>query len=238
MKPEIVIQDFGGRLAGQMDVTRSRLMKGMSWKKTRIIWLIPAGDSIPPKVYLSHLNVMFPPNQPVVRILTQGMEIGEAYSRSIEGILGHPDLKNWEYLLTVEHDNMPPADGVLNLVKQMEAHPELACIGGLYFTKGEGGVAQIWGDVKDPILNYRPQPPQPGQLVECCGTGMGFNLWRLSMFQDTRLKKPWFETLAGKSGIGTQDLAFWTDARKYGYRAAVDCAVTVGHYDASTDTVW
>jgi hypothetical protein len=32
-------------------------------------------------------------------------------------------------------------------------------------------------------------------------------------------------------GIGTQDLAFWNDARKYGYRCAVDCGVLVGHFD-------
>jgi hypothetical protein len=67
---------------------------------------------------------------------------------------------------------------------------------------------------------------------------MGFNLWRTSMFRDERLRKPWFKTLAGKEGVGTQDLYFWGDARKYGYRAAIDCGVLVGHYDHSTDTMW
>ena len=43
----------------------------------------------------------------------------------------------------------------------------------LEFVAYEGGVAQIWGDPKDYLLNFRPQPPIPGQLVECCGTGMG-----------------------------------------------------------------
>lgn len=179
-----------------------------------------------------------PPNQAVHRMAAIGMEVGEAFSNAIEQIISHPEIGQWEYILTIEHDNIPPADGVLKLLKRMEAHPEYACVGGLYWTKGISGVPQIWGDPKDPVLNFRPQPPVPGQLVECCGTGMGFNLWRMSMFKDSRLRKPWFKTVAGKEGIGTQDLYFWADARKYGYRCAIDCDVLVGHYDVSEDICW
>jgi hypothetical protein len=238
MKPQITMQDLGGAHNQNLEATRSRLIKGGSWKRQRIIVVIPAGDSIPAKVALSHWNLAFPPNNGVVRILAQGMEVGEAYSTTIEGILAHPELSQWEYLLTIEHDNAPPNDGVIKLLERMEAHPELACIGGLYHTKGEGGVCQIWGDVTDPVLNFRPQLPRPGELVECNGTGMGFNLWRLSMFKDPKLRRPWFKTVAGKDGVGTQDLYFAADARKYGYRFAVDCSVLVGHYDQATDQMW
>jgi hypothetical protein len=235
----LIVQDFGGAHNGNLTQTRARLIRGASWKKQRIIVVIPAGASIPAKVSLSHWNLIFPPNQGIVRILAQGLEVGEAYSTAIDQVLAHPDLGTWEYLLTLEHDNCPPSDGVLKLAERLEGHPELACVGGLYFTKGEGGVAQIWGDPKDPVLNFRPQLPDPdGGLVECCGTGMGFNLWRLSMFKDVRLNRPWFRTIAGKEGVGTQDLHFWGDARKYGYRCAIDCSVKVGHYDSVTDIVW
>ncbi len=238
MKPQLVIQDFGGAHNADPTATRARLIKGASWKKQRVVCIIPAGASIPAKAALSHWNLAFAPNNGVIRILAQGMEVGDAYSTAIEQVLAHPDLSQWEYILTLEHDNLPPNDGVIALIARMEAHPEFACIGGLYFTKGEGGVAQIWGDPTDPVLNFRPQMPIDGQLVECCGTGMGFNLWRLSMFKDDRLRKPWFKTVAGKEGVGTQDLYFAADARKYGYRFAVDCAVKVGHYDSETDQVW
>jgi hypothetical protein len=60
---------------------------------------------------------------------------------------------------------------------------------------------------------------------------MGFNIWRLNMFKDEKLRKPWFKTVADSTGLGTQDLYFWGDARKYGYRCAIDCSVKVGHYD-------
>ncbi len=227
-----------GRHNGDLNGARSRLIKGATWKKQRIVLVIPAGQSIPAKAALSHWNLIFPPNQGVVRILAQGMEVGDAYSTALEQVIAHPDLTQWEYLLTVEHDNLPPSDGILKLLERMEAHPEFSCIGGLYFTKGEMGVPQIWGDPRDPVTNFRPLLPVAGELVECCGTGMGFNLWRLSMFKDERLPKPWFRTKASKDGVGTQDLAFWTEARKLGYRCAIDCAVHVGHLDPDTDIVW
>jgi len=238
MKPQLVMQDFGGAHNANPEATRARLIKGASWKKQRIVVIIPAGESIPAKVALSHWNLAFPPNNGVMRILAQGMEVGDAYSTTIEQILAHPDLSQWEYILTIEHDNAPPNDGVIRLVEQMEAHPEFAGIGGLYYTKGEGGVAQIWGDPRDPVLNFRPQVPVQGQLVECCGLGMGFNIWRMSMFKDPKLRRPWFKTVAGKEGVGTQDLYFASDARKYGYRFAVDCSILVGHYDQANDYMW
>lgn len=234
-----------GHHNADLDATGRRLMASGSWKRQRIVYIIPAGKTIPTRVYLSHRNLAFPPNQQMFPIAAEGLEVGEAYSSAIASILDHPELSQWEYILTIEHDNMPPGDGVLRLLAAMEAHPELACIGGLYFTKGPEGVAQIWGDPRDPALNFRPQVPVPNTVQECCGTGMGFNLWRMSMFKDTRLRRPWFKTLDGSEGqgIGTQDLYFWGDARKHGYRCAIDTSVRVGHYDfegkfGPPDYVW
>lgn len=245
MQPQLLsLGDLSGEHNQDLDKTRERLLRAGSWKHQRVVVIIPAGPSIPTKVYLSHLGIAFPPNNAVHRIAAIGMEVGAAYSNAIEQVVAHPQLSEWEYILTIEHDNMPPGDGVLRLCQRMEEFPEFAGIGGLYFTKGYGGVAQIWGDPKRP-LNYQPQPPDPqGGLVECHGTGMGFNLWRMGLFKDARLRRPWFKTQADSGGVSTQDLYFSTDARKYGYRFAVDCSVKVGHYDLDgkvggiPDKVW
>ncbi len=231
MIPELIIQDFGGINNSDPNKTAARLMKGSSWKRQRIVVVLPAAAMIPAKVALSHWNLIFPPNNGVVRILAQGMEVGDAYSIAIAQVLAHPQLNEWEYLLTLEHDNLPPQDGVLKLLEVLEASKELAAVSGLYFTKGEMGCAQIWGDPTDPVLNFRPQVPKPDAIQECCGTGMGFALWRLSMFKDDRIEKPWFKTEKGANGVSTQDLAFWSKARKWGYRCAVDTRVKVGHID-------
>lgn len=224
-----------------LDKSGQRIIEGGSWKKQRVIMIIPAGQAIPTKVYLSHCSLIFPPNNASYKLAAIGLEVGEAFSNCIEEILKNPELSQWEYILTIEHDNIPQPDALLKLLKRMEEHPELDCIGGLYWTKGEDGQPQIWGDPKDPILNFRPQPPCPsGGLVECCGTGMGFNLWRMSMFKDEKLRKPYFKTLTGieGGGVGTQDLYFWGDARKYGHRCAIDCSVKVGHFDDKTGITW
>jgi len=238
------------QLVGEHNATLSastlRVLQGGSWKKQETIILLPAAKTVPTKAALSWMNLMTPPNQRAPKIPQTaiigaiGMEVGEAYSKSIEAILGHPDLSTYRFLLTIEHDNIPPQDGLIKLLAKIEAHPELACISGLYWTKGPGGVPQIWGDARDPFPNYRPQPPDPnGGLVECQGTGMGFALWRLEMFKDQRLRRPWFKTICDAgAGVGTQDLYGWSDFRKNGYRCAVDCSVLVGHYDVNEDKVW
>ena len=219
-----------------LQVSTTTFMEGHTWKKQRGICLLPAGKSIPTRVALAWRGLILPPNQPWHFMAIEGEEVGVAYNRAIEGILAHPDLSQWEYICTVEHDNMIPSDGVLKMIKDLEDHPELACISSLYWTKGEGGVPQIWGDPKDPVMNFRPQPPVPGQLVECNGTGMGFALWRMDLFR--QMEKPWFVTKAGIDGVGTQDLFFWGNARKQGFRCAVDCNVLTGHLDSSTGVVW
>jgi len=227
-----------------LPASTARIVQSGSWKKQRVVMLIPAGPTIPTRIYLSHCSLIFPPNQPAHRMATIQAEVGEAFSKSIEEILAHPVLGEWEYLLTIEHDNSPQADGLVRLIQRMESSRELSAIGGLYWTKGMGGVPQIWGDVKDPVMNFRPQAPDvAGGVVECYGVGMGFTLWRLQIFRDEKLRHPWFKTVAGAEGVGTQDLYFWGDARKYGYRCGIDCSVLVGHYDfegkfGPPDTMW
>lgn len=251
-KPQLIVQDMVGHHNANLPDTISRLQRGGSWKKQRCIVILPAADLVPAKCVLSWWNLAFPPNNGVVKIIALGDEVGEAYSRAIEGILAHPELSQWEYIISIEHDNWIPADGVIKLIERMEAHPEFGWISGLYFTKGfgvartdgsgmisGGGVAQIWGSPQqDPLENYRPQPPDPnGGLIEAYGTGQGFCIYRLAMFKDERIKRPWFRTKRGMNGegIGTQDLVFAAEARKAGYRCAVDCSVKCGHYDLKGD---
>jgi hypothetical protein len=230
-KPQIIGNAAEGYHNADVAKSYSRVMKGGSWKKQRIVVLVPSSDLIAARVYLSHCNLIYPPNQAVVRLLCLGQEVGDAYSNGIEQILASPELSTWEYVLTIESDNMPPPDGVIRLLEDMEQYPHLSCIGGLYWCKGEGGCAHIWGDPNDPVMNFRPQAPIPDTVQECNGSSMGFHLWRMSMFKDERLARPWFRTRADLDGVGTQDLTFWSDAKKYGYRTAVDTRIKVGHYD-------
>ena len=237
MKPELITQDFGGLNNADLGKSGARIIRGGSWKRQNICVILPADEMIPAKVALSLWNLIMPPNNGCVRILALGQEVGDAYSNAIGQIIAHPQLKDFQFILTIEHDNLPPQDGVLKLLETMEEHKELAAVSGLYFCKGEMGCAQVWGDPNDPVLNFRPQIPKPETVQECCGIGMGFALWRMGTFKDERIEKPWFKTEKGVNGVSTQDLAFWSKARKYGHRCAVDTRVRVGHID-SAGFVW
>ncbi len=241
MADPIILSSYDpGMHNADLDKTVSRINKDASWKDLSTIMVTPGGPPIWPRVCAAREAMMSPPNNRFVKLWGLNMEVGESYTRVVESILAHPELSTWKYLLTIEHDNAPPPDGMIKLARQMEEHPEFAAIGGLYFTKGEGGIAQIWGDPKDHPFNFRPQKPDPGGgLVPCNGTGMGFTMFRLAMFKDPRLRRPWFKTTASAAeGAYTQDLYAWTDFYKHGYKAAIDCQVRVGHFDSSTDTMW
>lgn len=227
-----------GRHNGSLEQSSQRIIKGSTWRKARTILIVPSADMMHAKVALSLASLAAPPNQPFTRMLALGHEVGIAYSSCIEAILAHPELSKWDYVATFEHDMIVPGDGLLKLLDRMEQHKEFACISGLYWTKGEGGVPQCWGTPNEP-LNFRPQPPPPaGELREYIGLGMGFCVFRLSLFKDPKLRKPWFVTQAGSGGCSTQDLYAWTDFRKHGYRGAVDASVLCGHLDVQSGVCW
>lgn len=240
MKPQIIMAGDPGAHNADLQAADARLDQDATYKDLSTIIIIPAHDAVPTKAVAAWWNLMTPPNQKVCKLFAAGMEVGAAYENVIQAVLDNPELSKWRYILTLEHDNIPPPDGLLRLLKTAEAHPEFNVIGGLYWTKGHGGVAQCWGNPNEHPINFKPQKPRlDGGLLEVNGTGMGFTLYRIAMFRDKRLRRPWFKSAASREeGVFTQDLYFALDAKKHGHRFAIDCSVKVGHYDVSTDTVW
>jgi hypothetical protein len=84
--------------------------------------------------------------------------------------------------------------------------------------------------------NFTPQLPPVDCVKEYNGLGMGFCLFKLSMFK--KIPKPWFQTLQTGTAAMTQDLYFFQNAAKYGYKFAVDGRVKVGHWDQANQMMW
>jgi len=231
------ISSYGGIHNANLEDTAARLHKQGIWDNLNTVIFSPVGHTIPTMAVTAWEGLQFPPNIAKARLWSIDQEVGTAYSQVIEVVLNHEVLSKWKYLLTIEHDNLPPPDGLIQLLARMQENPHLSAISGLYFTKGENGFAQIWG--KPGESHFCPQPPATdGSLVECRAIGMGFALFRIDMFKDERLPRPWFQTKAEAAGTCTHDLNFWRTAAELGYRCAVDCGVRVGHVDVSTKTVW
>jgi len=238
-KPQIVTVDPVGFHNKDIDNSINRLKKAGTYKDLSTIIVCPTRGYIHAKVVQSWMGMLRPMNQKVIGpLFAIGMEVGEAYNSMVSMILNNPDLKNWKYMLTIEEDNIPPPDGLLKLYEDMEYFD---VVGGLYWTKGEGGQPMIYGDPAVFPRNYIPQVPKPDTLQPACGLGMGFNMFKIDMFKN--IEQPWFKTLqehdpSKGSALMTQDLYFYEKASKAGYKFACDTRIKVGHYDAENDIIW
>lgn len=213
--------------------TEDRLEKSKTYKDLSTICIVPCVGPIAPKIVQSWRGLLTAMNQRFFMIMTENMEVGAAYTEAIKTILKDPILSQCKYILTMEHDNAPPPDGLLKLYENMDKYDG---IGGLYFTKGEGGQPMCYGKVDTFPFNFFPFMPSPESITPCRGIAMGFSLFKMEVFKDSRLPNPIFETRQKYTpGVGveayTQDLKFCEEAGKLGYKFAVDSRVKVGHYD-------
>lgn len=221
-----------------LEMARGRLIRGQTYRDLSTICLIPTRGLVPAKVVNSWMGLATPMNQKFTRIFLEQMEVADAYNAGIEMILGNAELSTWRYVLTLEEDNCPPPDGLLRLYESMKAFD---AVGGLYWTKGEHGQPMIYGHPDVMPKNFVPQLPIPDAVQPCNGLGMGFTLFKLEMFR--KVPKPWFRTLQEHvPGQGmraaTQDLYFFQEAAKQGFKFASDNRVRVGHYSAPDDRMW
>jgi hypothetical protein len=236
-KPQIVLQDLQG-FHNQTPYEEN--LKRNAYKDLSTICIVPTRGVVPAKVVQSWMALMSPMNQKFTRIFAIGMEVGAAYSSTIENILSHPELSKWKYILTLEEDNCPPPDGLLKIYEHMDKYD---AIGALYWTKGIGGKPMCYGRPDVFPKSFAPFMPDPETVTQCNGLGMGFTLFKMEIFKNKKLKKPFFETVQSYTpGVGvagyTQDLKFFEEAGKLGYKFACDSRVKVGHYDYENDQMW
>lgn len=235
---QIILPNLEG-YHNQNPETLNRLDKSKSYRDLSTVIVSPIVGDLSPVVVQSWMGLIRPMNQKVIGpIFMQGFEVGEAYNNAIEMILNNPELSKYKYLCTIEHDNLPPPDGLMKLYESMD---EFDVVGGLYWTKGEDGQPMIYGNPKELPKNFIPQRPIPESVQEANGLGMGFNLFNMDIFR--KMPKPWFKTLQEynpNTGVRcyTQDLYFYETAAKEGYKFACDTRVKVGHYDKVTGITW
>jgi hypothetical protein len=238
-EPQVFIGGAVGVHNSDLDATNERLKKGKQYRDLSTVCVVPTRGMIPARVTENWMGLLPPMNNAFVRFFVEKMEVAEAYNFAVEQILANEQLSKFKYLLTLEEDNMPPPDGLLKLYESID---DYAAVGGLYWTKGEGGQPMIYGDPKA-LLTFQPQMPIPETVQECNGLGMGFTLFNMDIFRDPKIEKPWFKTVQEWSpetgaAVGTQDLHFFSKARKAGYQVACDTRVKVGHLDVNTGIVW
>lgn len=246
-KPLPLDAEQAGFHNANLELARGRLIRSATYKDCSTVIVIPAIAPIPVKIVQAWLNMMHPMNQRIFRIVIENAEVGDAYNQAVQLVLSHPDLSKWKYLLTLETDNAPPPDGLLKLIEDIESpipgapSQKWAAVGGLYWTKGEGGMPMCYGKPGEMPRNCIPWLPPPNSVAECNGLGMGFTLFRIDAFK--KMAPPYFRTVQEYdpqkgSKVYTQDLSFCEEAAKFGCRFACSTRVLVGHWDEATKKMW
>lgn len=230
---------------------RVKVMHGASFHKARTVILIPTRGMIHHRT-VSHIQgLLAPPNQARAVMFCVGDEVGVAYNRMIENILKDPELSTWEYVMTIEDDNLVPADAHVRMLESIE-DTKVDAVSGVYFTKGDFNMPMAYGNPREYLqtgkLDFRPFPPevireaiQQGHTMPVNGIAMGCALWRMDLFR--QISAPWFVTVCDvidgvRPAVYTQDLSFCEKAVRAGKRFAVDFRVKVGHMDVRTGEVF
>lgn len=200
------------------------------------------------KILQSWQNLIAPMNQKRAFFYSSGNEVGQSYNEMIRNILAEPQLRNWKYILTLEDDNLIPADAHIRLLESIELGP-FDAVSGIYWTKGDYNMPMAYGNPDEfrstGNLEFRPRDIRDaltkGRTMEVNGIAMGCALWRMDLFRE--IPEPWFVTVNDVienkgAACGTQDLVFCEKARRMGKRFAVDMRVRVGHFDIETGVTY
>lgn len=234
MEPRILGESGIGLHNTNLEQSIERVEKSKMYKDLSTIIICPTRGLFPTRVVQSWMKLIRPMNQVVAGpIFAESMQVDEAYNGLINYILNNDYLKNFKYILTIEEDNLPPADGLLKLYESID---EYDVVGGLYWSKSENGFPMMFGDPSKGIYDSAPQVPKHGEVVRVNALGMGFNLFKLEMFKN--IESPWFKTVEQEDGLLTQDFYFYRKAAEKNYKFACDCRILVGHLNAKEDKVY
>jgi hypothetical protein len=228
---------------------RVEVLPGSTYKDNSTVVVIPTRGQLHHR-FVAHLQgLMAPMNQKRAILFAAGDEVGQAYNNLITNILGNPELSRWQYVMTVEDDNLLPPDAHIRLLEAIEAGPKFDAVSGIYWTKGDFNMPMAYGDpdeyARTGVLHFRPRDVRAalanGYLMPVCGIAMGCALWRMDLFR--QIPPPWFVTVADvvpdKGPMAfTQDLYFCERAVRAGKRFAVDFRVRVGHLDVASGIVY
>lgn len=233
------------------------VMKGGSFKPAKTVVICPTRGMIHHRVAQSHQQLMSPMNQARTLLYVAGDEVGDAYNSAINMVLHHPVYSTWDYIMTVEDDNILPVDAHIRLLEAMEECPGADAVSGIYFTKSEFSMPMAYGDPVEFLMtgkiSFRPRTPEEvgealkkGYCMEVNGIAMGCALWKMDLMR--YVPPPWFVTVSDivkdtdGNTIGpmsyTQDLKFCERAKRMGKRFYVDFRCKVGHLDVNTGEVY
>lgn len=226
-----------------------------SYQDKSIVCVIPTRGMVDIRVIDSWFKLITPVNHKFTKLFMTGGNIDDAYNTAITGIIHHPELSKYRFILTMEDDNLPPPDGILKLVDTF-LHQELEddkywALSGLYWTKPSrdtiehAPIAFGCPDLGEWNM-FTPPLEEDGSVTQCCLIPQGFTLYDMDIFKK-HLTYPWFKTIEKYDSTlpeldqtvgSTQDDYFFKNMWAKGLKVGVRADIKVGHLDSNTNQIW
>ncbi len=236
---DLTYPDFQGKHNSDLNSSINRLYTSQSYKDLGTICIIPNSGAIHAKVAERWLYQISQMNQKFMRLMMMNLEKNFAYNAAIEQILTNPGLSTFKYILTLEETILPPLDGLPRLFESIGKYD---VVGGLIWSKGEEGKPQIFGHPNSFPLSFQTVSSVVDGIQPCLGLTTSYTLFKLDIFRDPRVPRPWFRTPflrhPGKNPDDMLDLFFFENIQKLGYKVACDTRIKAGNYDLVNDLVW
>lgn len=218
------------------------LVKGDTYRNCSTVVIVPTRGMIHNQVVHSWVSLAKPMNQKTAMLFVSGDEVGVAYNRAIASILDGSQYGDFQYVLTLEDDNIIPASALLLLLQSIKNYD---AVGGLYHMKSGMNVPMAFGKPENGPEDFYPVDLTEGMLansvVPVNGVACGCTLWRLDLFR--KIERPWFQTWTRFTAddtveVMTQDIFFCKKALAAGAKFAIDTRVRVGHIDIKTGQIY
>ncbi len=182
--------------------------------------------------YFSVLQKRINKSNFIIKHVSRGLTSREAHARSLNCIRDYFLENNYDYLLNIESDLLPPRD----IIKNLLAHNKLV-VGSLYnigfYNNNEEPLRPCLFNVRKPkgILETYNLPSNEGfaffgnGLVKVHGMGIGCVLIHKQILEKFKF---WFYI---DNKIKHSDVLFYMDLRNNGYDVFVDTDYLIPHYN-------
>lgn len=228
----------------------SILVRGNSYVNKSTAIFTPTRSAIRAEVVNSWMNLMYPINHKVNRLMISGDNVETAYNTGFITMLNHQAYNNCPYMLLLEDDNVLPPDALLRLLETIEGEVDgnkYDIVGGLYWSHDVEGIPYCMGNDSLAGFNSVPIVPLPDkEIVPCQVVGLGCCLVRMSFVRE-KMQYPYFQEIAeydtkkeffDRREYISQDGTFFKKVHALGGKVACDTRVKVGHIDRETGFIW
>lgn len=205
----------------------------------RILLGIASGGS-PTQPFIDALKLLALP--PRVAVLERSIAFGNYIPAQREMIMQDALDGNYDYLFFVDDDIVLPPDALEQLFETIEADPQTAVAGGLYYSRDSIRPIAVSGwESADTTTAY--VPPFTSRSTDTVdGIGFGCAILRVSVART--FAEPYFPAhvyLERASRVARQcdeDFRYCERVRQAGYRVRLDARVHCGHYDRARNTTY